>query len=105
MDEIIKVIETNNENEVNDLLELGDFILLNTCVKSTENEHCPTETEIIYSLGQTKLGECPLCQDLSIEYVKYENGEIEVICNNNGQHYVQSLSEYKRHLDRLNRLG
>lgn len=105
MDKIIKVIETSSENEVNDLLALGDFILLNTCVKSTENEECPTETEIIYSLGQTQLGKCPNCQDLSLEYIKDKYGIIEVVCNNHEQHYAQRLNKHRRYVDSLNALG
>ena len=77
MDEIIKVVETSSENEVNNLL----------------------------ALGQTQLGECPNCQDRSLEYIKDKYGIIEVVCNNHEQHYVKRLSEHRRYVDRLNRLG
>lgn len=80
-DKIIKVFEISDFNLVNKLLDTGVFTLLGLYNKNTENQECPSETEIIYSVGQHKLGYCMMCEENDLEYF-YNGYYISFKCKN-----------------------
>lgn len=86
-EKIYKIFEVD-DYLANKLLKTGNCVVLATGVVSNENEECPTETRFMYSIGQSKLEDCPICSSQrgeheTVEYSVSNNGiEASKVCRN-----------------------